>query len=162
MIYFVDCRVQIIYWYDNSFMSSKSCFVEHWHLNTVEPLLWTPLGLINAVLNWEVSWLQRSNWMEITNLGLKFGVLAESLVQKKCLNGLWQYPWYNWLRVRMGCDNVPGTTGWGSGWAVTMSLVQLGEGPNVGCDNVPGTTGWGSGWVVTMSLVLLGEDLDGL
>jgi hypothetical protein len=38
-------------------------------------LLRTSLGLTNAVLNWEVSGLQRSNWMEMTNLGLKFGAL---------------------------------------------------------------------------------------
>jgi hypothetical protein len=35
----------------------------------------TPLGLTTVVLNWEVSWLQRLKWIEITNLRLKVDVL---------------------------------------------------------------------------------------
>jgi hypothetical protein len=48
------------------------------------------LGLTNAVLTWEVSGLQRSNWMEMTNLGLKFDVITLS-VNYRARNS-WQHP----------------------------------------------------------------------
>jgi hypothetical protein len=37
------------------------------------------LGNEECCPNWEVSWLQRSNWKEMTILGLKFGVLNEEV-----------------------------------------------------------------------------------
>jgi hypothetical protein len=45
-------------------------------------LLRTALGLTNAGLNWVVSWLQRSNWIEITNLALKRVILLGEVSAK--------------------------------------------------------------------------------
>jgi hypothetical protein len=65
----------------NKFSSAKN-------VNTVEPLyIKDSLEADKSVLtsNWEVSWLQRSNWLEMTNLGLDLGVLifgSEDLLWK--------------------------------------------------------------------------------